>query len=120
MFYNATKPNDGAVSVNTSIHSQSNSNVSIVEASTFILYFMDHICEPQTGLSMAFDDMKRENLFGLVPYNDQLQGRDRDIKDDGENFNLKREILEVNNSFFLKLLHEYNQTMIKSGFVFCK
>jgi hypothetical protein len=62
---------------------------------------MDHICEPQTGLSMAFDDMKRENLFGLVPYSEQLQGRD--IKDDGENFNLiKREILEVHNFFLLK------------------
>jgi hypothetical protein len=95
MFYNASKPNDGAVPVNTSIPVQSISNHSIVEAST-LMYFMDHICEPQTGLSMAFPDMRRENLFELVPYEEQLKGRD--ITDNGENILLKQQLLEVHNS----------------------
>jgi hypothetical protein len=98
VFHNAKELNDRAVRavpVNSSIPSQSNSNHSLVKAST-LLYFMDHICEPQTGLSMAFDDMGRENLFGSVPYEDQLRGRD--IKDYGENLLLKRQLLEVHNS----------------------
>jgi hypothetical protein len=41
------------------------------DRSVYLLYFMDHPSPnpTQTGLSMAFD-MKRENLFGPVPYND--------------------------------------------------
>jgi hypothetical protein len=95
VFHKAKELTDGAASVNSSIPFQSISNHSIVEAST-LMYFMDHICEPQTGLSMAFPNMRRENLFGLVPYEKQLTGRV--IKDDGENLLLKRELLEVHNS----------------------
>jgi hypothetical protein len=97
MFYNATKSNDSAVSVNSSNPVQSISNHSIVEAST-LMYFMDHICEPQTGLSMAFPYMRRENLFGLVPYKDKLKGRD--VTDDGENLLLRQRILEVHDFLF--------------------
>jgi hypothetical protein len=95
VFINATELNDREVPVNSSIPVQSISNHSIVEAST-LMYFMDHICEPQTGLSMAFPEMRRENLFELMPYEEQLT--DRDIKDDGENLLLKRQLLEVHNS----------------------
>jgi hypothetical protein len=67
---------------------------------------MDHIFEPQTGMSMAFEDMRRENAFESVEYKDKLKGRD--ITDDGENLLLKRRILEVHSFLSLNTVYKSN------------
>jgi hypothetical protein len=84
------------VQVNASLTTNSSKAWSVVDSST-LLYLLDHICEPQTGLRQVFRKFQRISPFESEEYEKELVGvslRDG-IQEDLLQEKLAREIQQV-------------------------
>jgi hypothetical protein len=73
-------------SSNSTISNVTNSTWNIVEASALI-YFMDHICEPQTSMRASFKVFSAESVYNSLEYMDYLQSLN--ITDDADFYQRK-------------------------------